>query len=181
MGSRRGRLLGIATIAALAGSLLASPAAANHQCPESLSPSSLLAPKTGTLVASCMDASQVVNPPGSDSPGTGTATIWIDLNEDLLAFEVHTADLELPIHGALIYEGGAGETGPERYTLFGPTYDLSLTGCDLGIDPELRDLLQKSKPFHLEIYDDLWRDGAIRGQLVYTYKSGMPPYDICYL
>lgn len=115
----------------------------------------------------------------SDSPGTGAATIWIDLNEYQLAYEIHTADLELPIHGALIYEGGEGETGPERYSLFPVSFDPNPSGCDIGIDPELRDLLQKSKPFHLEIYDDLWRDGAIRGQLVYTDKAGLPPVGFC--
>lgn len=164
------RLLSVATVAAVASSLLAQPAAADHQCSESLIP----APKTGTLVASCMDASQVVDPPGSDSPGQGAATIWIDMNQDQIAFEVHTAGLTVPIHGSLVYEGDEGQTGPERYTLFGRILDENPTGCNFGLDPELRDLLQKSKPFYLEIYDDLWRDGAIRGQLEYVDKSGGP-------
>ncbi|MPZ26618.1 MAG: CHRD domain-containing protein [Micromonosporaceae bacterium] len=181
MSRRSGRLLSIATAiatataAVVAGSLLAQPAAAHHQCSESLIP----APKTGTLVASCIDSGQVVDPPGSDSPGQGAATIWIDMNQDQIAFEVHTVGLTLPIHGSIVHEGDVGDPGPERFTLFGRIMEENPTGCSGMLDPELRDLLQKSKPFYLEIYDDLWRDGAIRGQLEYVDQSGSPPPGVC--
>ncbi|MPZ26616.1 MAG: CHRD domain-containing protein [Micromonosporaceae bacterium] len=165
------RLLSFVITAAVASGLLAHPAAADHQCTRTLEE----APKTGTLVASCMDASQVVDPPGSDSPGSGAATIWIDMNLNHIAFEVHTEGLTLPIHGSIIHEGDVGDPGPERFTLFGRIMDENPESCGSIMDPELRDLLQKSKPFYLEIYDDLWRDGAIRGQLEYTDKAGPGP------
>lgn len=170
-------VLAATAVIAIAGGMFATPAAADvPSCPSS--PLNI-APKTGTLVAECMDASQVVDPPGSESPGYGSATIWIDMTINQLAFEVHTEGLSLPIQGAMVYEGGEGEVGPEWYTLFGWGYDPDPTGCHSNIDPELRDLLQKSKPFYIEVYDAQWNDGAIRAQLVYTDKSGSPPASIC--
>jgi CHRD domain-containing protein len=139
------------------------------------------APKTGTLEAGDMDGEQVVPGPG-DSDGEGSGTIWIDADVGQIAWDVTTTNLIMPLSGALVRRGGAGEEGPEQYRLFPDTFDESPSGCRAESDTEsIRDLLQKSQEYYLEIYSADFDEGAIRGQLVYVDRNGTPPPEVAAL
>ncbi|MPZ61906.1 MAG: CHRD domain-containing protein [Propionibacteriales bacterium] len=178
MPSSRRWLVRISIAAALTtATLTPSAAAESATCTQTL-----LAPKTGTLVAECMTGDQVLPPPG-DPDGSGTATIWIDMNTEQIAWDVDTEMLEPPLRAAMVHEAPEGETGLVEYIVFeNGEFDLreDVTGCDQGLDPEVRDLLQKSADFYLEIRDsgdDQPADnGAIRGQLKYVDKNDWPDF-----
>lgn len=177
--SRRWQVRIVIAAAVITATLTPSAAAESATCSQA---GSMFAPKTGTLVADCMTGDQVLPPPG-DPDGSGTATIWIDMNTEQIAWDVNTEMLEPPLRAAMVHEGPDGETGLVEYILFeNGEFDLreDVTGCDQGLDPEVRDLLQKSADFYLEVRDsgaDQPADnGAIRGQLRYVNQNDFPDF-----
>ena len=120
--------------------------------------------KEGTLIAPYMSGDQVVPGPG-DPDGSCSGTIPIDSRINRICWNVQTKDLQLPLSGALIRVGAAGDEGPEEYRLFPDTFVENPSGCRTEPGSEIRDLLQNSRDFYLEIYSADFDEGAIRGQL----------------
>jgi hypothetical protein len=122
------------------------------------------APKQTTLVADNMTGAQVVPGPG-DPDGFGTARLPNDADVGQICWTINTERIDVPLTGALIQAGSAGQVGQVQLILFDNEYNPDPSGCKTADNQLLRDLNQKSREFYLQINNVFYTSGAIRGQL----------------
>jgi CHRD domain len=165
---RRGmRLVKVSILLGLVVATMVAPRPAFSE----LSPAEF-APKQTTLVTDNMTGAQVVPGPG-DPDGFGTARLPNDVEVGQICWNINTERIDVPLTGALIQAGSAGQVGQVRITLFDEEYNPDPSGCKPVEDSELqRDLNQKSREFYLQINNVFYTSGAIRGQLHHEQFDG---------
>ena len=84
------------------------------------------------------------------------------------------SDIE-PATKAHIHEGTAEEAGPTVVKLDPPPEDRSSSGCTDVNGALLRDLLQKPQNYYVDVHNEEFPRGAIRGQLSLTEASEYSP------
>src|SRR5918997_2548901 len=109
-----------------------------------------------------------------DEEGSGTAHVTLITSEDKLCYSLEASDIE-PATKAHIHEGTAEEAGPTVVKLDPPPEDRSSSGCTDVDGALLRDLLQKPQNYYIDVHNEEFPRGAIRGQLSLTEASRYGP------
>ena len=104
-----------------------------------------------------LDGDQVC-PPG-DTDGFGTAFLTIDSESLTITWTFDVNNIELPLINAHIHNAPVGVNGPLVVDFMG-----QLDGQDL-FDEDLADVLLSPKDYYLNLHNDAFPQGAIRGQL----------------
>jgi hypothetical protein len=131
------------------------------------------APKQTTLVADNMTGAQVVPGPG-DPDGYGSARLPNASDEGQICWNINTELIDVPLTGALIQAGSAGQVGQVQLILFDNEYNPDPSGCKFADNQLLRDLNQKSREFYLQINNVFYPSGGIRGQLDHQEYEPIP-------
>lgn len=105
-----------------------------------------------------MDGAQEAPGPG-DPDGTGTALLTIDSDALTIDWHITVDDIDLPLTGAHIHEAPAGMPGPIVVD-----FSAQLTGAGL-YDPDLADVLADPSGFYVNVHNEPFPDGAVRGQI----------------
>jgi hypothetical protein len=109
-------------------------------------------------------------PPG-DPDGTGTAVLPTNAREFEICYDIDSENLELPLDARIVYEK-QGEFGQVVIELFQNSMD-PIPGARAYASPvsgregkdALRDMLNNTQAYFLQISDSDNGDGAIRGDL----------------
>jgi hypothetical protein len=128
-----------------------------------VAPATVAAPNKEIVLQSQMSGDQVVQSEGGDPDGTGTATILVDAKDGVACFDVQTTNVDTPISGR-IQSGSAGAIGPPVVFLF-ENQDASVSGCVTADRKVLRQIGKNPERFYLNVVNDPFPIGAIRGQL----------------
>lgn len=127
------------------------------------------APATGAardkevLLESQLSGDQVVQDTRGDPDGTGTATVLVDAKDGVVCFDLQTENVDTPISGR-IQSGSAGAIGPPVVFLF-ENQDASVRGCVPADRKALREIGKNPERYYLNVVNDAFPIGAIRGQL----------------
>lgn len=106
-------------------------------------------------------------PEGGDANGKGEIFLAVKKRKRKACFELTFRKIESPEKGQ-IREGGRGETGPLAVRLFRDPSGLpgrSVEGCVKTKRKTLRKLARKPEGYYVNVANDDYLDGAIRGQL----------------
>src|SRR5215212_7961276 len=134
---------------------------------------------TGSGASNFTTKGPAVQPGGrhGDEDGSGTAHVALIISEDRLCYSLEASDIK-PATKAHIHEGTAKEAGPTVVKLDPPPEDRSSSGCTDVNGALLRDLLQKPQNYYIDVHNEEFPRGAIRGQLSLTeasrYSSACP-------
>ena len=131
---------------------------------------------TGRGTSNFTTKGPVIQPGGrhGDKNGSGTAHVALITSEDRLCYSLEASDIE-PATKAHIHEGTAEEAGPTVVKLDPPPEDRSSSGCTDVDGALLRDLLQKPQNYYIDVHNEEFPRGAIRGQLSLTEASRYGP------
>jgi hypothetical protein len=107
---------------------------------------------------------EVEVPPG-DPDGSGTA--WLTLNPGTgeVCWTIVVEDIMLPAWGAHIHEAPAGEAGPVVIGLTAPDETGSVSGCTTADREEILEIILEPDEYYVNVHNDEYPDGAVRGQL----------------
>src|SRR5918998_15423 len=109
-----------------------------------------------------------------DKDGSGTAHVTLITSEDRLCYSLEASDIE-PGTKAHIHEETAEERGPTVVELDPPPEDRTASGCT-DVNPALvRSLLEKPHRYYVDVHNEDFPHGAIRGQLSLTEASSFSP------
>jgi hypothetical protein len=109
-----------------------------------------------------------------DEDGSGTAYVTLITSEDRLCYSLEASDIE-PGTKAHIHEGTAEKRGPTVVKLDPPPEDRTSSGCT-DVNPALlRSLLEKPHRYYVDVHNEDFPHGAIRGQLSLTEASEFSP------
>jgi hypothetical protein len=109
-----------------------------------------------------------------DKGGSGTAHVTLITSEDRLCYSLEASQIE-PATKAHIHEGTAEERGPTVVELDPPPEDSTSSGCT-DVNPALlRNLLEKPQRYYVDVHNEEFPHGAIRGQLSLTEASSFSP------
>jgi hypothetical protein len=109
-----------------------------------------------------------------DKGGSGTAHVTLITAEDRLCYSLEASDIE-PGTKAHIHEGTAEERGPTVVELDPPPEDRTASGCTDVNPAPLRSLLEKPHRYYVDVHNEDFPHGAIRGQLSLTEASSFSP------
>ncbi|HZT05459.1 MAG TPA: CHRD domain-containing protein [Chloroflexota bacterium] len=115
--------------------------------------------------------SGAAEPSGGDPTGSGTALITLDSAAGAICVEASYAIGSLPVTGAHIHRGVAGEDGPIVVGFVGGGGDLprpttnSFAGCTQVEAGLLQSIAENPSGYYFNIHDGDFPGGAIRGQL----------------
>ncbi len=151
------RVLFLLTVAGVFGAMvaLAGPAVAqtaDDPAVEEPSPPALTATLTGE---------EEVPGPG-DPDGSGSAVI-VPASSEAVCFVLTASGID-PATDAHIHEAPPGEAGPIVLPLTPPTNGAS-GGCSEADPALVRDLQQRPSDFYVNVHNEPFPEGAIRGQL----------------
>lgn len=144
----------VVAVTASAALLLAGPAAAARVGG---------ADQGGAPLDATLTGDAEVPGPG-DSDGSGEAHVSVNRGQQVVCFELEARDIE-PATAAHIHRGTADVAGPVVVTLAPPT-DGSASGCVQDVDPDLlEELLETPEAFYVNVHNEDFPAGALRGQL----------------
>ncbi|MEO7854646.1 MAG: CHRD domain-containing protein [Rubrivivax sp.] len=108
--------------------------------------------------------------PGPGDPdGFGTASVSIDNVANRVSWSILALNIDLPLTGAHIHQGGAAVAGPVIVSFSAQTLGEGLDDADLAlITPGA------AAGFYVNLHNALYPAGAIRGQLEYVGTATMP-------
>ena len=111
-----------------------------------------------------MSGEQEAPGPG-DPDGSGMANITINLFKRQVCFALMVSDIG-PATAAHIHIAPPGEPGPVVVPLNPPPTDGSSTGCANNVDRRLlRNILQHPERYYVNVHNEEFPGGAVRGQL----------------
>jgi hypothetical protein len=100
---------------------------------------------------------------GGDPDGSGSAMVRINAGQRQLCYTLSVTGIEAAT-AAHIHEAPAGATGDVVVHLQAPTSGMS-SGC-VSISREMaRDLIQNPQDYYINVHNDEYPAGAVRGQL----------------
>ncbi|HEX6036134.1 MAG TPA: PQQ-dependent sugar dehydrogenase [Anaerolineales bacterium] len=104
--------------------------------------------------------------PGPGDPdGSGTASVTANLFKRQVCFELTASDIG-PATAAHIHVGAPDVAGPVVVPLNPPPTDGSSSGCANHVEARLiRNLIQHPENYYVNVHNEEFQDGAIRGQL----------------
>jgi len=105
--------------------------------------------------------------PAGDPNGSGTATITVNPGQEEVCWEITVEEITLPATAAHIHIGAAGTAPPNNVvvTLSAPDASGFSSGCTtVGRDLAL-DILQNPENYYVNVHNEPFPTGAIRGQL----------------
>jgi CHRD domain/PEP-CTERM motif len=110
-----------------------------------------------------LDGAQEVNgmgvPNQGDPDGSGVGTLLIDSEALTIDWEFVVNGITLPLTLAHIHNAPAGSNGPVVVD-----FDAQLSGLGLN-DPDLAAVLANPTNFYINLHNEDFRPGALRGQL----------------
>jgi hypothetical protein len=116
-----------------------------------------------TTLSGFQEVDDAGNPGQGDPDGFGTAVLVIDDTDLTIDWDFTFGNIELPLIGAHIHQAPAGVNGPI-------IVDFSAQPSGSGLsDPDLANVLANPAGFYVNLHNDPFPAGAIRGQL-----SGLP-------
>jgi|SRR5688572_4005644 hypothetical protein len=118
-------------------------------------------PAQATIITLQADLNGANEVPPADPDGTGFATFTIDTDASTITWMATAENIDLPVLAAHIHTGAAGEVGP-------PLIDFSamLIGGPIAVpSADLAALIADPSAFYYNVHNELFPDGAIRGQL----------------
>jgi hypothetical protein len=99
------------------------------------------------------------NPGQGDADGSGTAVVVIDDVDLTVDWDISFSGIDLPLTGAHIHQAPAGVNGPI-------IVDFMAQPSGSGLfDPDLANVLANPPGFYVNLHNELFPAGAIRGQL----------------
>ena len=130
----------------------------------------------GVLVAQ-MDGTQEVNAegqPSGDTDGAGAARIRLNPDADQVCFRLRWTNIGTPtmahIHRA--ERGSNGDVVVPLFTTKLPDTLTGVTGCASGVDDALsQEIRDNPKAFYVNIHNEDFPAGAIRGQLKHAPRG----------
>jgi hypothetical protein len=96
---------------------------------------------------------------GGDPDGSGFADIFIDDEALTITWTITVDGIDEPVNLAHIHDGPAGVDGPVIVD-----FDGQLTGSNL-VDEDLANVLADPAGFYVNVHNDAFPGGAVRGQL----------------
>jgi hypothetical protein len=124
------------------------------------------APDREILLQSQMSGDQVVQETGGDPDGTGFATILVDSKDGVACFDVDVENVATPITGR-IQSGSAGAIGPPVVFLF-ENREPPVRECVTADRKTVREIGRDPESYYLNIVNDEFPIGAVRGQLEFA-------------
>lgn len=152
---RRHRAVSMIGVMAMIGVILAA-----------MQPAGVAAPDKEILLESHMSGDQVVQQTGGDPDGTGFATVLVDSKDGVACFDVDVQNVATPITGR-IQSGTAGAIGPPVVFLF-ENREPPVRDCVTADRKALRDIGKNPQNYYLNIVNDDFAAGAVRGQLQFA-------------
>ena len=122
------------------------------------------APDKEILLESHLSGDQVVQ--GGDPDGTGFATVLVDSKDGVACFDVDVQNVATPITGR-IQSGSAGAIGPPVVFLF-ENREPPVRDCVTADRKALKNIGKNPERFYLNIVNDEFPVGAVRGQLEFA-------------
>lgn len=110
---------------------------------------------------------QVVPGPG-DPNGAGGAFLDIETEPSRICFDVNPSNISSPVNQVDIHRAPVGSVGPSVAVLHGPvvgTDDTRVTGCVGVSDALATDMAENNADYYVDVHNDEFPDGAVRGQL----------------
>jgi hypothetical protein len=99
---------------------------------------------------------------GGDPDGTGFATLHVN-NDDpanpFIDWTIEALNIDMPLIGAHIHQADAGVNGPVVID-----FSSQLEGAGL-VDMDLLNLIANPSGFYVNLHNDAFQGGAIRGQI----------------
>ncbi|HYI45358.1 MAG TPA: CHRD domain-containing protein [Actinomycetota bacterium] len=159
-----GRRIGVVTAAVVVGALaLYGVAQARHGALQ-------------TRMNGAQEVNAETGEPGAGDPdGTGSAKIRLHPEADQICFKLTWSNIGSP-HAAHIHEAAAGSNGGVVVGLFTgetplPSTISGVNGCASGVDDGLSDRIRNNPAgFYVNVHNEEYPGGAIRGQLKHTPK-----------
>jgi hypothetical protein len=130
-----------------------------------LTPLAVLAENPGEggrpLTVTLTGEAEVPGPGAAD--GAGTATLRLNPGQEEICYELSVSGIG-EATAAHIHQGAAGEAGPPVVTLEAPV-DGSSSGCAPVERALVRTMIQNPEGFYVNVHNEEFPDGAVRGQL----------------
>jgi hypothetical protein len=119
-------------------------------------------PQQGGPLSTALTGAAEVPGPG-DADGTGTATITLNQGKGEVCYEL-TVDKIGAANAAHIHVGAVDKAGPPVMNLTPPTNGSS-KGCAPLEKDKIKEILQNSANYYVNVHNAEFPDGAVRGQL----------------
>lgn len=149
--ARQAGFIRLLVVAALAVALVASTSATASA-------------KTQERFTRPLDSAQVVPGPG-DPDGSGGVFIFLDRQDGRFCVFVNTTNVSTPFISVDLHRAPEGEVGSVVVEVFGPTTDPDPSRC-MDLDRKLvKDISKHKEDYYIDIHNDEFPGGAIRGQL----------------
>ncbi len=117
----------------------------------------------GRPLSTTMSGAEEAPGPG-DPDGSGFASITVNPGLGRVCFTLEVSGIA-PANAAHIHRAPVGAPGPVVVPLTAPTSGTS-SGCVDGVDRALtKDLIQNPSAYYVNVHNDGFQPGAIRGQL----------------
>lgn len=101
-----------------------------------------------------------------DPDGSGFATITLNIGQGEVCWDLRVSDVLLPAGAAHIHRAAPGLSGPIVVGLSAPGADGTATGCRSDATRDLlKEILEGSEGFYVNVHTAEFPAGAIRGQL----------------
>lgn len=107
---------------------------------------------------------QVVPGPG-DPDGAGGVFIAMGKRTGTFCFFADTANISTPLTAVHLHRGVRGEVGEEVVQLHGPSADPDVSGCHRLDRKQVKDISKYRENYYIDIHNEEYPDGALRGQL----------------
>lgn len=122
-------------------------------------------PPTGAPMATfegiALTGAAEVPGPGDDD-GTGFANVFVEQGQ--LCYDINVLDIA-PATAAHIHEGTVGESGPPVVPLEPPSAEGAVDGCAPAEAQLLQRIAANPEGFYVNVHNDEFPEGALRGQL----------------
>ena len=129
--------------------------------PESQTSNESQQSSSASLNATLSGAEEVPGP--GDPDGSGSARITIDAQKGELCYELSAENIQTA-NAAHVHTGAAGAAGPPVVALEAPAQGTS-KGCASAEAQVLQDIAQNPANFYVNVHNEEFPPGAIRGQL----------------
>ncbi len=124
---------------------------------------------TGKAILATQMGGKVEVPAGSGDPdGKGFVAVKVNPGKGKLCFAMEFRNILDPF-AAHIHKAPRGSTGPIKFTLFDGVTSSPIDGCYRDVSPRLLAKLGSvPERYYVNVHNDDYPDGAIRGQLKFA-------------